>query len=692
MGTLLVASFTLATGRSWLDLLELLGKLTVHTVMIVGYGLAYLKGWLSPSLPKDKVAASPPVSAPPPAAPASVHAAGFEGTDVRELPNTEFPEPTPGSGGRYGRIEPVMALPQTEALTLTAEPMLATPGGSPVTQVPSGELVLTDASYRQPPIAKREPLVTERITAGERPLGPEPTPQKPLLSRGETMDPLPPLQLLDPAPITREGYAPDILEGMARQVETLLRHFGIEVSVVAIEPGPVITRFELDPAPGVKGSQISNLSKDLARGLSVMSIRIVEVIPGKSVVGLEIPNQHREIVYLSEILDSPAYSQANAPMTLALGKDIGGNPVVTNLAKMPHLLVAGTTGSGKSVAVNAMLLSLLYKATPQEVRLILVDPKMLELSVYEDIPHLLAPVVTDMKEAANALRWCVGEMERRYRLMAALKVRNIAGYNRKIKEANEVGTPLFDPFYKPEELLGESREPPALEPLPFIVVVIDELADMMMIVGKKVEELIARLAQKARAAGIHLILATQRPSVDVITGLIKANIPTRIAFQVSSKVDSRTILDQMGAEQLLGHGDMLFQPPGTGQPRRLHGAFVSDQEVNRVVEYLRQLGEPDYLDGVLEEPTEAVPGFPLEDGNGSEEGEGDPLYDQAVRIVTETRRASISGVQRRLKVGYNRAARMVEEMEAAGIVGPLQSNGNREVLVSPPPDIGISSG
>lgn len=494
---------------------------------------------------------------------------------------------------------------------------------------------------------------------------------------------LPPLDLLDQAPARTSGYSSAALEDMSRQVEALLKSFGIEARVVAVEPGPVITRFEVDPAPGVKVSQISNLAKDLARGLSVISVRVVEVIPGKSVIGLEIPNRQRQIVYLREVLEAPIYTQSASPLTLALGMDIGGNPVVANLAKMPHLLVAGTTGSGKSVAINAMLLSLLYKARPAEARLILVDPKMLELSMYEDIPHLLTPVVTDMKEAANALRWCVGEMERRYRLMAALKVRNIAGFNRKVEDALAEGVGLLDPLWKPD---GASAfdEPPILQPLPFIVVVIDELADMMMIVGKKVEELIARLAQKARAAGIHLILATQRPSVDVITGLIKANIPTRIAFQVSSKVDSRTILDQMGAEQLLGHGDMLYLPPGTGLPQRVHGAFVDDQEVNRVVDYLRQTGSPDYIDDVLVEPREEGE-FAEEGENGSRGGESDPLYDEAVKIVTESRRASVSGVQRRLRIGYNRAARLVEEMEVAGVVGPLQSNGSREVLAPPPP-------
>lgn len=493
---------------------------------------------------------------------------------------------------------------------------------------------------------------------------------------------LPPLDLLDQSPPHTTGYSVETLQEMSRRVEVLLKSFGIEARVVAVEPGPVITRFEVDPAPGVKVSQISNLVKDLARGLSVISVRVVEVIPGKSVIGLEIPNQQREIVSLRKVLESPVYTDSATPLTLALGVDIGGNPVVANLGRMPHLLVAGTTGSGKSVAINAMLLSLLYKASPHEVRLILVDPKMLELSMYEDIQHLLTPVVTDMKEAANALRWCVGEMERRYRLMAALRVRNIAGFNHKIVDALKEDKPLTDPLWKPEGSL--ESEPPLLQPLPFIVVVIDELADMMMIVGKKVEELIARLAQKARAAGIHLILATQRPSVDVITGLIKANIPTRIAFQVSSKVDSRTILDQMGAEQLLGHGDMLFLPPGTGLPQRVHGAFVNDHEVNKVVGFLRQNGTPNYIDEVLIEPREDGE-FGEENENGGRGGESDPLYDEAVKIVTESRRASVSGVQRRLRIGYNRAARLVEEMETAGVVGPLQSNGSREVLAPAPP-------
>lgn len=497
---------------------------------------------------------------------------------------------------------------------------------------------------------------------------------------------IPPLGLLDQAPPKVGGYSEEALEAMSRLVELKLRDFGVEVEVVAVHPGPVVTRFELAPAPGVKVSQISNLAKDLARALSAIAVRVVEVIPGKPTVGLEIPNETRELVTLGEILTSRAYDEMKSPLALALGKDIGGVPIVADLARMPHLLIAGTTGSGKSVAINAMVLSLLYKATPDQVRLIMVDPKMLELSVYEGIPHLLSPVVTDMKEAANALRWCVAEMERRYRLMATLGVRNIGGFNRKLKEAEQRGEPLRDPLFKPEEHL-EGTERPLLTPLPYVVVVVDELADLMMVVGKKVEELIARLAQKARASGVHLVLATQRPSVDVITGLIKANIPSRIAFQVSAKVDSRTILDQMGAESLLGHGDMLYLPPGTGVPQRVHGAFVSDAEVHRVVKHLKASGPPVYLDEILEGPSLPIPGLsPQAGGENGEDGEQDPLYDEAVRIVTETRKASISGVQRRLKIGYNRAARLVETMEEAGLVGPLQSNGSREVLAPPPPE------
>ncbi|HEX2667877.1 MAG TPA: DNA translocase FtsK 4TM domain-containing protein [Gammaproteobacteria bacterium] len=498
---------------------------------------------------------------------------------------------------------------------------------------------------------------------------------------------LPPLSLLDDKPPKVEGYSEAALEAMSRTVEIKLKDFGVDVQVVAVNPGPVVTRFELQPAPGVKVSQITNLAKDLARGLSAISVRVVEVIPGKSVVGLEIPNEARQLVTLGEIIRSEEFDKSGSPLTLALGKDIGGNSMVADLEKMPHLLIAGTTGSGKSVGINAMILSLVYKATAEHTRMIMIDPKMLELSVYEGIPHLLAPVVTDMKEASNALRWCVAEMERRYKLMAALGVRNLAGYNRKVKEAIDAKKPIIDPLLSAEKLaLLPDSDIPRLQPMPNIVVVVDELADMMMVVGKKVEELIARLAQKARASGIHLVLATQRPSVDVITGLIKANIPTRIAFQVSARVDSRTILDQQGAESLLGHGDMLYLPSGTSVPTRIHGAFVSDQEVHKVVAHLKRKGQPHYIEEILSGPSEAIPGFPAEPGEeGEASGEADPLYDQAVRIVTESRKASISGVQRRLKIGYNRAARMIEEMETRGIVGPLQSNGSREVLVAAPP-------
>lgn len=530
------------------------------------------------------------------------------------------------------------------------------------------------------PAARIEPVIIEaeidKPAARPRPVKTES--ETPVKAPNPSANALPTLSLLDDAQPSGKSLSKDALTTMSRLVEAKLLDFGIEVQVVSVNPGPVVTRYEMQPAPGIKVSQINGLAKDLARALSVISVRVVDVIPGKPYIGLEIPNEHREIVRLKEILQAREELGSVSPLGLALGKDIAGRPVVVDLARMPHLLVAGTTGSGKSVAVNAMILSFLYNASPKDVRLIMIDPKMLELSVYEGIPHLLAPVVTDMKEAANALRWSVAEMDRRYRLMAALGVRNISGFNQKVAEAAAAGTPLLDPIAKREE----GVEPAVLTPLPYIVVVVDELADMMMVVGKKVEELIARLAQKARASGIHLLLATQRPSVDVLTGLIKANIPTRISFQVSSKIDSRTILDQMGAEQLLGHGDMLYLPPGTGVPVRVHGAFVADQEVHKVVNFLRQCGSPDYIEEILQEPILDGGSYTGEDGG---DAETDALYDEAVRIVTETRRSSISSVQRRLKIGYNRAARMIEQMERAGILGPLQSNGMREVLAPPPP-------
>ncbi|CEG56517.1 DNA translocase FtsK [Legionella fallonii] len=491
---------------------------------------------------------------------------------------------------------------------------------------------------------------------------------------------LPGLNLLDKGEPGKPmgGYSHQELENVSREVEQHLLDFGIQADVVAVHPGPVVTRFELQLAAGVKVSKLTALAKDLARSLSVISVRVVEVIPGKTVVGLELPNNTRQIVRLSDVLSADVYQQAHSPLALALGVDISGHPMIVDLAKMPHLLVAGTTGSGKSVGINAMILSILFKATPEQVRLIMVDPKMLELSVYDGIPHLLTPVVTDMKEAASALRWCVEEMERRYRLMASLGVRNLAGYNAKVAEAIANGEPLVNPLWKPVDSMDET--PPELQTLPFIVVMIDELADMMMVVGKKVEQLIARIAQKARAAGIHLILATQRPSVDVLTGLIKSNIPTRISFQVSSKIDSRTILDQQGAEQLLGHGDMLYLAPGSGAPLRVHGAFVDDKEVHRIADDWRARGEPDYIEDILRMPGEGSEGGGDEDGQSTAE-EDDPLYDQAVEFVIQTRKASISSVQRRLKIGYNRAARMVEEMERTGIVGPLEG-GYRDVLVN----------
>ncbi len=530
-------------------------------------------------------------------------------------------------------------------------------------------------------IAKATPRIEKSVVQFEKnSMQPQKKPA-PKYNAGEGI--LPSLALLDERDTRVVGYSQIDLEEMSRLVEDILADFNVAVAVVGFHPGPVITRFELQPAAGVKVSRISSLSKDLARALSVTSVRIVEIIPGKSVVGLEIPNREREMVTLRELLAAPVFEKAKSMLTLAMGKDISGAPLVADLGKMPHALVAGTTGSGKSVAINTMILSLLYKATPEEVRLIMIDPKMLELSVYEGIPHLLTPVVTDMKEASNALRWAVAEMERRYKLMSKMGVRNLAGFNHLIDEATARGESVRDPMFQLLNPLEEGEYFPVLSKLPSIVIVIDELADMMMIVGKKVEELIARLAQKARAAGIHLILATQRPSVDVLTGLIKANVPTRISFQVSSRIDSRTILDQGGAETLLGNGDMLFLPSGTSIPIRAHGAFVDDHEVHRVVEFLKQTAPPDYLEDITRESSDFNEGYNM-NGDSSNNSETDALYDEAVMFVTETRKASISSVQRRFKVGYNRAATMIEDMEAAGIVSSAESNGSRIVLAPPP--------
>ena len=560
-----------------------------------------------------------------------------------------------------------------------------------------------DRRERDKQIEARKVVIDEHVEKEKKRKPPKIKPLKPKAEKSERVEKekqqplfevpvvgeLPHLELLDEeVKDPSRGYSKEALEGLSKLLELKLADFGVTAEVTAVYPGPVITRFEIQPAAGVKVSRISNLAKDLARSLAVISVRVVEVIPGKSVVGIEIPNEDREIVNFREVLSSKAFDQSKSPLTLALGHDISGQPVCADLAKMPHLLIAGTTGSGKSVGVNCMLISLLYKSSPADVRLILVDPKMLELSVYDGIPHLLTPVITDMKDAANGLRWCVAEMERRYKLMAALGVRNLSGYNRKVVDAEKAGAPIADPQWTPDPIFAETDEEqtaPNLEKLPAIVVVIDEFADMMMIVGKKVEELIARIAQKARAAGIHLILATQRPSVDVITGLIKANVPTRIAFQVSSKVDSRTILDQGGAEQLLGHGDMLYLPPGSGVPNRVHGAFCSDEEVHRVVADWKRRGAPAYIDGLLDEGSSTpVTAGELQSGSSDEDDESDALYDEAVHYVTQSRRASISSVQRKLRIGYNRAARLIEAMEAAGVVSEMGSNGQREVLAPPP--------
>jgi len=579
-------------------------------------------------------------------------------------------------------------------------PKRSVPKSSKKSSVADGRVIDDEAPIDAPAVGARsapprierpvnEPPVVQAVEAGAA-AGRKAKAEAPATPRQASLyidvpdSDLPPIALLDMPEPQQPGFSDAELEGLSRLLEEKLAEFRIVVEVVAVHPGPVITRFEMQLAPGIKASRVTGLAQDIARSLSLVSVRVVEVIAGKSTIGIEVPNEHREIVQLSEMLRSRTYAEKKSPLTLALGKDISGQSVTADLGRMPHLLVAGTTGSGKSVAVNSMLISLLYKATAKDVRLILIDPKMLELNVYDGIPHLLAPVVTDMKEAANALRWCVGEMERRYMVMAELKVRGIIGYNKKVNDAIAAGTPIVDPLYNPELSQTPTAAPPTLEPMPFIVVVVDEFADMMMQVGKKAEELIARIAQKARAAGIHLILATQRPSVDVITGLIKANVPTRIAFQVSSKIDSRTIIDQGGAESLLGHGDMLYQPPGSALTQRVHGAFVDDHEVVAVVQHIKQTGEPNYIDEILQENTAVIPGLSGGEG-GDDDTENDALYDQAVQIVLESRKASISYVQRRLKIGYNRAARMIEQMEETGVISAVGGSGVREVLAPPPP-------
>ena len=565
---------------------------------------------------------------------------------------------------QFGATPPTTALPET---------------------TPSNAEVISTTAFKPAPAPRKSASVKSlEIPKSEKKIVIQPFEKKSqgqsiLLGDGFESAGLPAINLLNRQQGVQEsGYSPEKLESMSRLLEQKLKDFGVKVEVVAVNPGPVITRFEIQPAPGVKASKISNLAKDLARSLAMPSVRVVEVIAGKSVMGLEIPNENRAIVFLGDVLASNEYQSNKSPLTLALGHDIAGDSVTADLAKMPHLLVAGTTGSGKSVGVNSMLISMLYKSSPEDVRLIMVDPKMLELSVYDGIPHLLTPVITDMKEAANGLRWCVGEMEKRYKLMASLGVRNLAGYNKKVLDAQANGQPLKDPFWVREESLEEG--PSDLTKLPYIVVVIDEFADMIMVVGKKVEELIARIAQKARAAGIHLILATQRPSVDIITGLIKANVPTRIAFQVSSRIDSRTILDQGGAEQLLGHGDMLYLPPGTSLPIRVHGAFIEDDEVHAVVADWKKRGTPVFIDAITEGGGESIPGMASE----SDDSEADALFDEAIAFVTQTRKVSISSVQRKLRIGYNRAARLVESMEQAGVVSTPSQNGAREVLAPPP--------
>ncbi|WP_207869225.1 DNA translocase FtsK [Pseudomonas sp. 51_B] len=655
---LFLFGLTVFTDLSWFKVMDMTGKITLDLFEWV-QGAAS-RWWEARNERKRLEAQLREVDEP-------VFDLGAKATDKREPAKPALRE-------RIFKREEASAQPSEPR-----EPTLAREPAVPREPAPSREPVVP----REPTIRREQPATVPTIVPPTEARAPEPSKrvikekQAPVFVDSAVEGTLPSISILDPAEQKKIEYSPESLAGVGQLLEIKLKEFGVEVSVDSIHPGPVITRYEIQPAAGVKVSRIANLAKDLARSLAVTSVRVVEVIPGKTTVGIEIPNENRQMVRFSEVLATPQYDEQKSPVTLALGHDIGGKPVITDLAKMPHLLVAGTTGSGKSVGVNAMILSILFKSSPEDARLIMIDPKMLELSIYEGIPHLLCPVVTDMKDAANALRWSVAEMERRYKLMAAMGVRNLAGFNRKVKDAQDAGEIIHDPLYRRESM---EDEPPALKTLPTIVVVVDEFADMMMIVGKKVEELIARIAQKARAAGIHLILATQRPSVDVITGLIKANIPTRMAFQVSSKIDSRTIIDQGGAEQLLGHGDMLYMPPGTSLPIRVHGAFVSDDEVHRVVEAWKLRGAPDYNDDILNGVEEAGSGFEGGGGGDGDDAETDALYDEAVQFVLESRRASISAVQRKLKIGYNRAARMIESMEMAGVVTPMNSNGSREVI------------
>ncbi len=689
---------TFFTGWSWLLIVERLGAMVLNGPRWLGQLPQRLLDWQNDMAHRRRgtVDTTMPVTPPAEAASPAASEAGFVGwrrfkerLDGPAVPETDMePEWEPEQDDPL--LAPVAASPEPRAPMQKKTPPVRK---EQVRKEPvMGSVAEPEPDTAMATIAEAngwtlddddDELDLPWLSEGEEPAvsEPVPPPRAPAASRRTDLSPLPSVELLDPPKPRQHMVSEAELERIARLVEAKLADYNVQANVVGVYPGPVITRFELDLAPGVKVSKITNLARDLARSLSAISVRVVEVIPGKPYVGLELPNTRRETVYLREVMDSEAFARSEHPLTLVLGQDIAGEPVIVNLAKMPHVLVAGTTGSGKSVGVNVMILSMLYKATPEEVRFIMIDPKMLELSVYEGIPHLLTEVVTDMKEAANALRWCVGEMERRYKLMSAMGVRNLKGFNSKIQDAIDAGEPLRDPLWQPTQSMD--TYPPALEKLPHIVVVIDEFADMMMIVGKKVEELIARIAQKARAAGIHLILATQRPSVDVITGLIKANIPTRMSFQVSSKIDSRTILDQQGAESLLGMGDMLYLPAGDSNPTRVHGAFVDDHEVHRVVAAWKERGEPDYIEDILSGDVGAEGLLPGEAPEGGDE-ELDELFDHAVAFVVETRRGSTSSVQRKFKIGYNRAARIIEQMEFQGIVSPAGGNGQREVLAPPP--------